>query len=151
MEDKMVNKEKYIKDLESTLEKYANKYSELDSKLKNYKAHDKKQLEVERKDLTKKLEQAEAIFTKLKAASQENFEEIKDSAGEIFEALGDAFQDFSNLLTMDQIYHVKDEVAAYGCERVEDVEGYIKKKPLVCVAVALGVGVLLGTILMRSK
>jgi ElaB/YqjD/DUF883 family membrane-anchored ribosome-binding protein len=133
MEDKMVNKEKYIKDLESTLEKYANKYSELDSKLKNYKAHDKKQLEVERKDLTKKLE------------------EIKDSAGEIFEALGDAFQDFSNLLTMDQIYHVKDEVAAYGCERVEDVEGYIKKKPLVCVAVALGVGVLLGTILMRSK
>src|ERR1700722_845342 len=125
----MGNKEKYIKSLESNMEKYTHKISQLDSKLKDYKAHNKAQLDSERKDLLKKFEHAEAIFAKLKSSSQENFEEIKDSAKEIFEALEDAFQDFSNLLTMDQIYHIKDEVAAYGSERIEDVTACIKKKP----------------------
>jgi ElaB/YqjD/DUF883 family membrane-anchored ribosome-binding protein len=151
MEEKMESKEKYIKNLESTMEKYTNKFSQLDSKLKNYKAHNKEQLAAERKDLLKKFEQAEAIFAKLKDSSQENFEEIKASAAEIFESVQDAFQDFSNSLTMDQVYHVKDKVAEYGSERVEDVEEYIQKKPLICMAVAIGIGVLLGAILTRSK
>ncbi|MBA3813506.1 MAG: hypothetical protein H0X26_03305 [Alphaproteobacteria bacterium] len=147
----MENKEKYLNGLQSHMKKYANKVSQLDSKLKNYKAHNKEQLSAERKELAKKFEKAEAIYTKLKAASQENFEEIKNSAEEIFETFQEAFQDFSNSLTMDQIYRMKDDVAAYGSDKVEDIEGYIKKRPLASVAVIFGIGVLIGTILIRSK
>ncbi len=44
------------------MEKYTNKLSQLDSKLKEYKAHDKEHVIAERKDLSEKLEAANAIL-----------------------------------------------------------------------------------------
>lgn len=147
----METREKYIKALEAKMKKYKNKISDVDSLLKNSKFHNKPHLVTESKTLKEKFKQAEDIFQQLKSSSKENFEEIKDSTAEIFDALKDALSDFSHFLTMDQIYHAKDEIAEYGCEKISEAEEYIKKKPLICAAGAFGVGFLIGTLLMRSK
>lgn len=145
------DKDKYIKKLESNMGKYTDKLSKLDAKLKTYKAHNKEQVMAERKILLKNLKAAEVIFTKLKGSSLENFEEIKKAAADSFEVLQDSFEDFADLLTMDRIHHMKDEAAAYAAGKVEDIEDCVHKKPLICLAAAIGIGVLIGAIFMRSK
>lgn len=147
----MTKKEKYIEDIGNKIEKYKDKLSDVDKLMKSYKAHNKVQLEKERQNLKEKYREAEAIFKKLKSSSQTNFEDIKESSTHIFEALKEAFDDFSDLLTLERLYHVKEEVVDYGNEKVSEVQEYIKKKPLTCAAIALGVGYLLGTLCKRSK
>lgn len=146
-----MDKEKYVKTLETSMGKYKNKLEKIDEALKNYKAHNKDHLLAERNNLKEKYKQAEDIYEKLKNSTKENFKEIKESSAEIFDALKDAFHDYSSLLTMDQLYHVKDEVVEYGSEKMTEVEDYIKQKPLVCAAWAFGIGFLVGTVLTRSK
>ena len=147
----MASKEKFIKNIESKMKKYKNKVLEIDGVLKKGQFHDKEHLLSENKSLKETLKQAENIFQKLKSSSAENFEEIKESASDIFDSLKEALGDFSHLLTMDQLYHAKDDIVEYGCEKVSDVEEYIKKKPLTCAAGAFGIGFLIGTFLTRSK
>lgn len=147
----MRKKEKYIESIENKIEKYKDKLSDVDKLMKSYKSNNKAQLEKERQNLKEKYKEAEAIFKKLKSSSQANFEDIKESSIYIFEDLKEAFEDFSDLLTLEKLYHVKDEVLDYGNEKVSEVQEYIKKKPLTCAALALGVGYLLGTLCKRSK
>lgn len=147
----MENKEKYIKNLESNMKRYQEKIASIDSLLKGYKAHNKDHLMAGRDDFKKKLKKAEDIYKKLKSSSKENYDEIKSASLDAFDALKEASHDFSGLLTIDQLYHAKDEITEYGCEKVNQVENYIKQKPLTCAAWAFGVGVLLGTFLTRSK
>lgn len=152
LEEKAMNKkDKYIKDLQIKMKKYKHKILEIDAQMKQKRFRDKPDLLSESKSLKEKFKQAEHIFKKLSSASQENFEEIKESSVEIFDALKEAFRDFSSLLTMDQVYHTKDDIVEYGNEKVAEVEKYIKKKPLVSAACALGIGFLIGKILTRSK
>ncbi len=147
----MASKEKVIQSLEKNMKKYKNKVTSIDSLLKDYKAHNKEHLMEEREDLKEKLKEAEAIFKKLKSSSQENFEEIKASTTEAFTNLKEALHDFSNLLTIDQLYHARDEVVEYGSEKVTQVENYIKQKPLSSAAWAFGIGFLIGAFIKRSK
>jgi len=144
----MQKKEKYLKDLESTLKKYKIKISEIDGLLKKKKIHNKDHLV---KGVKEKYKQAEGIFQKLKSSSQDNFEEIKESSVEIFESLKEAFNEFIHLITMDDLSHAKDDITAYGSEKVCEVGDYIKKKPYICAAWVFGVGFLIGTFLKRSK
>lgn len=147
----MEKNEKYIKSLESSMKKYQEKIASIDSLLKEYKAHNKEHLMAGRDDIKEKLKKAEDIFKKLKSSSKENYDEIKSSSLDAVDALKEAFHDFSGLLTLDQLYYAKDEIAEYGCRKVNQVEDYIKQKPLASAACALGIGFLVGIYLMRSK
>ena len=126
----MATQEQYIKDFEANMKKHADKIAKIDSQLKSYKANNKDRVLAGRAELKEKFKQADAIFKKLKSSSQENFGEIKESAGETLDSLTEAFQDFSGLLTMDQVYHAKDEITAYGSDKIIQVEDYIKHNPL---------------------
>lgn len=151
----MANKEKYIKDFESNMKKYGTKLSKIDSQIKASKAHNKARLLEEREELKQKIKHADAILKKLKSSSKENFEEIKESATETLASLTEAFHDFSKLLTKDELqghfHHAKDEIAAYGGDKVTKVEDYIKQKPITAAACAFGIGVAIGLFLTRSK
>jgi ElaB/YqjD/DUF883 family membrane-anchored ribosome-binding protein len=147
----MDNKEKYTKKAKSNIDNYKNKMADLDKIMKSYKPHNKAHLESASQNLKEKYKEAEAIYKKLQSSSQENFEDIKESSAQIFDALKEAFSDFSHLLTIDQLYHTKDEIVDYGNEKVSDVQEYIKKNPLTCAGIALGAGFIIGLICKRSK
>lgn len=147
----MQTKEKYLKDLESKMKVYKNKILEIDGLLKKSKFHNKSHLVLGNKALKDKFKQAENIFHKLKSSSKENFEEIRDSTSDIFESLKQALNDFTHLISMDEIYHAKDDIIDYGSEKISEVEDYMKKKPITCAAWAFGIGFLIGTYLTRSK
>jgi len=147
----MANKEEYIKELESNMDKYKNKISKIDSLLKNYKSDDKNNLVTESDNLKLKLQQAEQSLKKLKSATADTYETLKESSEEMWGSIKEAFHEFSSLLSMEQLIRTKDEIADYGSERIEDVQEYIKKRPLMTAAWALGIGFLVGTLLTRSK
>ena|ERR1700722_15552007 len=147
----MENRKNYLKALDSKMKKYKNKILEIDKLLKKSKSPEKALLVSESNSLKEKFKQAEDIFQRLKSSSQENFADIKESSVEIFESLKEAYDDCSHLLTMDQLYQTKDDIAGYGNEKICEVGNYIKKKPLTCAAWAFGVGFLIGTFLTRSK
>ncbi len=146
----MDKKDKYIKKIESNLKKYKDKISKIDSIMTDYKSSDRKHLLSESKNIKEKLKSAEGLFEKLKNSSQQNYEEIKESSSEVFDAVNDAFGEFSTLLTMDQLNHVKEDIVDYGHDKIFQIEDCIKKNPLTCAAYALGIGFLIG-ILTRSK
>ncbi len=151
----MANKEKYIKDFESSVKKYNAKLSKIESQIKASKEHNKAHLLAEREELKQKIKQADAILKKLNSSSKENFEEIKESAAETLGSLSEAFHDFSKLLTKDELkghlHHAKDEITAYGGDKATKVGNYIKQKPLTAAACAFGIGVAIGLFLTRSK
>lgn len=147
----MDKKEKFIKKTESTLEKYKNKISKIDTLLANYKSADKAQLVSESKKIKENLKKADVAFKKLQSSSQDTFEEIKEYSLDILEKLDDSFDEFSTHFTIDQLHHYKDEIANYGCEKMNQAQDYIKKNPLTCAAYALGIGFIIGKILGRSK
>ena len=70
---------------------------------------------------------------------------------EVFDNVKDAFYDFSNFLTMEQLYRTKDEIIDYGNDKLDEVEKLIKERPLTVAACAIGIGFLIGVLLTRSK
>lgn len=147
----MSTQEQYIKSFEQKMKKYTDKIAKIDSQLKSYKANNKAKLLSGREELKEKFKEGEAIYKKLKSSTKANFEEIKESAADTLDSLSDAFQEFSHLMTMDQLHYVKDEIAAYGTDKVIQAEDYIKRHPLEAAGWAFGLGFVVGLLLTRSK
>ena len=147
----MDKREKFLKGTEATLENYKRKIAKIDALLTNYKSSEKAHLVAESKKVKKSIEKAEDAFQALKASSQDKFEEIKASFVEIYDTLSDAFDEFSSHFTLDQFHHYKDEITNYGNDKIVEAQECIKKNPLACAAIALGVGYILGKLLNRSK
>lgn len=147
----MENKEQHYQDLNSKLEKYKKKISIIDKLLKNHRSHDKEHLISEINKLKGIYQQAEDIFQTLAYATEENYEEIKKSSIEIFEILKKSSDQFSHLLTMGQLSHMKEEIRDFGNEKLSEIEEYAKEKPFTCAAGAFGVGLLVGAITVRVR
>ena len=147
----MTKNEKFLKGIESTLERYKTKISKIDGLLTDYKSPEKAHLVSESKKIRKNIEKAETAFQKLQSASQDKFEDIKESSLEIFDSLNEAFGEFSAHFTIDQLHHYKDEIKHYGNDKIIEAQEYIKKNPIACAAIALGIGYVIGKLLNRSK
>ncbi|MBY0500525.1 MAG: hypothetical protein K2P93_00800 [Alphaproteobacteria bacterium] len=147
----MATKEAYLSELEAQMEKYKNKISKIDELVSNYKSSNKKQLMAERDSLKEKFQEGENTLKKIKSSSEDNYEKIKEASLETFENLKEAFYEFSNLLTMEQLTKAKNEIVEFGDEKLDEIEDYIKKRPLLIVGCALGMGFLIGTLLRSSK
>lgn len=93
----------------------------------------------------------EEIFKKLKSSTEENYEEVHEAFTKSFEAIKESFHEFSSLLTMEQLYRTKDEIADFSQEKIDEVEEYIRKYPALTAACALGIGFLVGTLLKIKK
>jgi ElaB/YqjD/DUF883 family membrane-anchored ribosome-binding protein len=147
----MTKNEKFLKRIESSLESYKDKISKIDEVLANYKSPDKAHLVSESKKVKEALKKADIAVKKLQSSSQDTFDEIKDYALDIFDTLNESFNELSSYLTIDQLGHYKDEITTYGCDKMNEVQDYIKKNPLTCAAYALGIGFIIGKLLGRSK
>ncbi len=146
----MSNKD-YIKEMESHMEKYKDKISKIESFLNDYKSDDKAHLVAENNSLKDKLKKGEDILKKLKSSTEENYEEIREVFAKSFEAIKEGFREFSTLLTMEQLWRAKDEVAEYGQEKIDELQDYIKKHPILISSCALGIGFLVGIFLQARK
>ena len=147
----MSTKEKFLKGIESSLEKYTRELSKIDNSLAHYKSSDRARLVSQSKELKESLKKAEAGFKELKTSSQDKFEAVKESFLEIYDTLSDSFSELKNHLTIDQFQDYKDEIARYANAKIKEAEYYIKKDPLTCTAFAFGIGVIVGALLYRSK
>lgn len=147
----MAKNEKFLKEIEASLNKYKKELSKLDSLLAKNKSSQKARLVSQSKKLKDNLTKAEATFEQLKSASQDKFDDTKKSFLETYNAMSEIFSDFSSHLTTDKLQHYKDEVTNYGCDKLCDAQDYIKKNPLTAAACALGVGFIIGKLLSRSK
>lgn len=147
----MSNKKDYIKTLETTIDKYKNKISKIDTFLENYKSDNKEHLLAERDNLKEKFAQGEKMLQKIQASSEDTYESIKEASSEIFESVKEAFQEFSHLITMEQLVRAKDEIVEYGHEKADELQDYIKNRPLATAAWAMGIGLFVGILLSRSK
>lgn len=147
----MTKNEKFLKRIESSLERYKDKISKIDELLATYKSPDKAHLVSESKKIKETLKKADIAVKKLQSSSQDTFDEIKDYSLEIFDTLNESFNELSSYLTIDQLSHYKDEITNYGCDKMNEVQDYIKKNPLTCAAYALGIGFIIGKLLGRSK
>ncbi len=147
----MTKNEKFLKGIESTLEKYKNKILKIDDLMKKYKSPDKAHLLSESKKIKEILKKTEVTFKQLQATSQDKFEDMKESFLEIFDSLSESLNELLSHLTIDQFHYYKDEITNYGCDKMEDAQAYIKKNPLTCAAWALGIGFILGKLISRSK
>jgi ElaB/YqjD/DUF883 family membrane-anchored ribosome-binding protein len=147
----MDKKEKFLKGIESSLEKYKSELSKIDKSLVDYRSSDKARLISQSKKLKESLKKAEAGFQDLKNSSQDKFEAVKESFLEIYDTLSDSFSELTSYLTIDQFQDYKDEIVSYGNDRIKEAERCIKKNPLTCTAWAFGIGVIVGALLCRSK
>lgn len=147
----MSTKKDYIKQTQKTMDKYNDKISKIDTFLKNYKGENRSELLTHRKDLTDKLGQAEKVFKDVQSSSEDSYEKIKESATEIFENVKEAFHEFSSFLTMEQLTQAKDEIIDLSNEKLEDVQGFIKERPITAAAWAMGIGFVIGILLTRTK
>lgn len=152
----------YIQDMGSTIEKYKAKILKIERFLNDYTSEDKAHLLSENKLLQEKVKKGEDIFNKLKSSTEENYEEIREAFGKSLEAIKEGFREFSTLLTMEQLWRAKDEIKdygyekideikEYGYEKIDDLHDYIKKRPILTAACALGVGFLVGTLLKAKQ
>lgn len=146
----MIDKD-YIQEMESHMEKYKNKISKLEKFLNDYKSEDKAHLVSETNSLKDKLKKGEAILKKLQSSTEENYEEIREGFVKSFDAIKEGFREFSTLLTMEQLWHAKDEVTEYGQEKIDELQDYIKKRPVLIASCALGLGLLVGAFLQARK
>lgn len=147
----MMEKEDYIEQLEANMKKYNEKISKIDRALENYKSDNKSALLAQRENLKEKFEQGEQMLKKIKSATEDNYEKIQENAAEIFESIKEAFHEFSNFLTMEQLSRTKDEIMDYGNEKLDEVQSFIKNRPLTMAVWAMGIGFLIGTLFTRSK
>jgi len=147
----MSKKEDYIKQAEKQMDKYKDKISKIDNLLENTKASGKSELLAQRENLKDKFDQAEQMLKKIKSGSEENYEKIKENAAEIFDNVKEAFHEFSSFLTMEQLYRTKDEIVDYGNEKLDEVQSFVKERPLTVAAWAMGIGFIIGTLFTRSK
>lgn len=147
----MNTNEKFLKGIESSLEKYKEKLTKIDDLLAQHKSSDKARLVSQTKKLKEKLKRAETGFQELKDSSQDKFETIKASFLEIYDTLNDSFSEFTSYLTLDQFQEYKDDMVNYGIDKIKEAENYIKKNPLAGTAWAFGIGAILGALLCRSK
>lgn len=147
----MSDKEKYTKQAQAQMDKYKNKISKIDDLLKSYKSSGRSELLAQKENLQDKFDQAEKMLKKIKSSSEENYEELKENAAEIFENVKDAFQEFSSFLSMEQLYRTKDEIVDYGNEKLDEVQTFVKERPLTVAACAMGIGFVIGLLLTRSK
>lgn len=147
----MSDKEDYTKKIQKNMDKYKDKISRIDHFLGNAKANGREALLSQRDSLKEKLTDGEKMLQKVQSSSEDGYEKIKESAAEVFEELQAAFHEFSNFLTMEQLYRTQDELIEFGNEKIEDVQELVKNNPLTILACAIGVGFLVGTLLTRSK
>lgn len=147
----MTKKEEYIKKIEESMKKYKDKISKIDSALENYKADNKSDLLAQSENLKEKFEQGEQMLKEIRSATEEKYETIQEKAAEVFESVKEAFNEFSNFLTMEQLSRTKDEIMDLGSEKLEEVQSFIKNHPLTMAAWAMGIGFLVGTLFTRSK
>ena len=145
------NRDRYLKDFESTLDDYKKKLQKIGKKADSAEGDVKKRYAKDGPELKKQLDKAEGFYEKLKSATEDEFEELKDSGKEVFEELKAGFEKVSKLLSFDNLTELKDEVAEYGKEAVEQVEVYVKRNPIYAVAGAAVIGFLLGELLNRSR
>lgn len=147
----MSTKDDYIKQAQQSVDKYKDKISKIDNLLEKYKGEGKSDLFAHRENLKDKFDQAEKMLKKITSSSEENYEKIKETASEVFGNVKEAFHDFSSFLTLDQLSRAKDEVVDFGNEKLDEIQSYIKKRPLTIAAWAVGIGFLIGTLFTRSK
>ena len=146
MEDKMQDKEKYLKELESKIEKYKNKIKDMEIAMEGYKSKSKDNLMTESNNIKSQFKEAEEIFQKLKSSTEDEYEEIKESSAEIFEALKDAFNELSTSISFGNL---SKEIKELSNEKIVEIEDYIKEKPLTCASWAFGIGLVTGILIRR--
>ena len=147
----MSTKDDYIKQAQKNMDKYKDKISKIDNLLEKYKSEGNSDLLAQRENLKDKFDQAEKMLKKITSSSEENYEKIKESAAEVFDNVKEAFHDFSSFLTIEQLSRAKDEIVDFGNEKLDEVQSFIKKRPLTIAAWAVGIGFLIVTLLTRSK
>lgn len=147
----MNTKQNYINQVQKQMDKYTDKLSKIDDLLKSTKSKGRSELLSQRENLQDKFDSAEKMLKKVSSSSEEDYEKIKDNAVGVFENVKDAFHDFSNFFTLEQLYHTKDEIIDYGNDKLNEVEKFIKERPLTVAVCAVGIGFLVGAILARSK
>jgi ElaB/YqjD/DUF883 family membrane-anchored ribosome-binding protein len=144
-------KEHYTKQVQNQMEKYKDKLSKIDDLLNNTNSQRRSELLSQRENLQDKFDKAEKILKEITASSDENYEKIKDKAVEVFDDVKEAFHEFSSFLTMEQLYRTKEEIIDFSNDKLEEIETFVKKRPITIAACAIGIGFLIGTLLTRSK
>lgn len=147
----MATKNDYIEKAENEIKKYKEKISKIEVMLKEYDAPNAEQLLGYKESLEDKFHAAEDMLEKLKASTEEEYEELQDTASEVFTGIRQAFHDFSNFLTLEQLYHAKDEIIDFGKDKLEDAQELLKKHPLASAASALTLGFVIGSLFTRSS
>jgi len=147
----MKTKEDYIEQIQKNIDKYKDKISKTDKLLENYHSNNKSELLDHRKNLKNKFEKAEGMLEKIKFAGEKEYEQIKEEASEVFDGIKEAFHEFSSFLTIEQLYHAKDEIIDYGNEKLDEAQELLKQHPLAAAASALTLGFIIGSLFTRSK
>lgn len=147
----MRTKQEYIEQIQNNIDKYKDKISKIDKLLENYNPNNKSELLNHRKNLKNKFEKAEGMLEKVKSAGEEEYEKIKEEASEVFDGIKEAFHEFSSFLTIEELYHVKDEIVDYGNEKLDEAQELLKQHPLTAAASALTLGFIIGSFFTRSK
>lgn len=147
----MNTKEAYTNQVQKQMEKYKDKLPKIDDLLKNSKSEWGAELLSQRENLQDKFNEAEKMLRRVSSSSEDAYEKIKEDALEVFEEVKEAFQEFSSFLTLEQLYRAKEEILDYGNDKLDEVESFIKNRPLSVAVCAIGVGFLIGKLLSHSK
>lgn len=147
----MADREENLKELDGEIKNIKDKIKIIESSLKKAKSQAKEKLLSEKQELQKKLKLAEDIYQKLESAPPGSYGDLKAVSSALFDYLKGNVQEYTHLLSMDPVYHAKDDVIEFSCEKAAQVEKCIKEKPLLSAACALGIGFILGALLTRSK
>jgi len=145
----------YIKDSEELLRKYQDKLSKIEASLDKATGSEKKRLLEKSKELKQKYKEAKANLQELKDSAEEGFENIKEASVELLNALKEAFAEYTDMVSTDNIkeniIYAKENVIQFGKDKAFEIEDRVRNNPLATVAIAAGAGLLIGLFLRRSK
>lgn len=147
----MTTRENYINEIQIDINAYKEKMSKIENVLKNNDSDSNPELTKYMDAFEDKFDKASSMLEKIKFCSEMEYGEIKDNASEVFKEVKKAFHAFSSFLTMDQLYHVKDEIIDFSSEKLGEAQELLKKHPVAAAASALTLGFVIGALFTRSR
>jgi len=137
-----MNNKKYLSDLKTELDKYAEELSKLKD---SFKGKSKREMENISQSLESLLEEAKKSYKKLESASAEKWEPLKEIASQSFEDLKRTFDESLNA-SAKKVRDYAHQFNAQSQEKIDLISEYVKDNSLKSALFALGLGIIVGKI-----